>query len=125
MTQVLVQRLAIDHLARGARLLDRQDALARRRVDKVHRRPFRLGQQDRPRERQVLGQLRVHQMEVRASSATLLIEQLVVELDQVVVFGVDDHDATARGDQLHQPPDPTEIHFVRRGAAAAAAARCR
>src|SRR5437868_7535051 len=55
----------------------------------------------------------MHQMQVAATGAALLREELIVELDQVVVFGVNDHDAAMSRDLLHQVTNTPEIHFVR------------
>src|SRR5919199_4393574 len=55
----------------------------------------------------------MHQMQVAPTGATLLREELVVELDQVVVLGVNDHDAATSRDLFHQVPNAPEIHFVR------------
>src|ERR687885_975031 len=55
----------------------------------------------------------MHQMQVAPTGATLLREELVVELDQVVVLGVNDHHAALSRDLLHQVTNAPEIHFVR------------
>ena len=43
----------------------------------------------------------MHEVEVRAVSPSLGSEALIVELDEVVVFGMNDHDAVVLGDLLH------------------------
>src|SRR5438132_13361507 len=53
------------------------------------------------------------EMEIRAIRETILGEQLIVELDQVIVFGVDDPDTAAGGHQLHQTSDTSKVHLVR------------
>ena len=56
----------------------------------------------------------MHEVHVRAVHPPFLAEALVVELDEVLVLAVDDHDAAVRGDLLHGEADAPEVEAVAR-----------
>ena len=93
--RVLVQRLAVDGQA-----LARAPPPSRRRPPwprcgrSRRRRPWPR-QRDRAAEGELLRQLGVDEMQVRAVHPLLLAEALVVELDEVLVLAVHDHEPPA------------------------------
>ena len=97
-----------------ARLRHRLHALLGGGVDEVHGRPRGAGQRDGPAEGQRLRQLGVDEVEVRPLHALLLAEALVVELDEVLVLAVDDHEAARGRHLLHGVVDAAEVDAVAR-----------
>ena len=110
--RVLVQRLAVDGLAVRARLADGVHALLGRGVHEVHGRAHRARQRHRAAEGEQLGQLGVDEVQVRAVHPPFGAEALVVELHEVFVLAVYDHQAPGRRDLLHEIADPAEVEAI-------------
>ena len=91
--QVVVQGLGVHGLAQTPRLGHRRDALLGRRVHEVHGRPRVLREPDDVPERQVLGDVVVHEVEVVALRPALALELLSHVRNNVVFLRVHGHDA--------------------------------
>src|SRR5215468_62735 len=111
---VLVERLAVHGYAESTRLADGVHALAGRGVDEVHGGVHGSGQGDGATEGEQLGELGVDEVHVRPVHASFLAEALVVELDEILVLAVDDHDAAVLGRLLHGEADAPEVETVAR-----------
>ena len=107
---VLMQALAVDRQALGARLGDGRNAGAGRHVHHVERGAgHALGQPDDAAEAQVLRQRVVHLRHVLEADAALA-DQLGVHVhDDVVVLGVDDAEPALLGEHLERLPDVAEV----------------
>ena len=91
--QIVGQGLGVHGLVRAPRLRDRRDALLGRRVHEVHGRLRVLREPDDVPERQVLGDVVVHEVEVVSLGPPLALELLRHVGDDVVLLRVHGHDA--------------------------------
>ena len=83
-------------------------------MNEIHCGADLLRECDRAAERELLRELGVDVGEVRALHPLVLAKLLVVELDEVLVFGVHDHDAAVVAHDLHRVADATEVEAVGR-----------
>ncbi len=113
---IVVQRLAVNRQPLATRFLDGLDALLGADMHEIHRRPRPLRQADDAPEGDVLGHVIVHQVHVMPFGAVFLGELLIHMLDDVVVLGVDGHDAVMRRHLLHDRRQLPHPHHARLGA---------
>ena len=78
-------------------------------MDEVDGGAGRLPERDRPREGELLRELGVHEVHVRAVQPPLGAEALVGRLDQLVVLRVDRHEPAVPGCFPHGELDPAEV----------------
>src|SRR5215467_10992857 len=109
---VLVESLAVHGQAEGARLTNGLHPFPRRGVDEVDGGVHGPRQRDGATEGQQLGELGVDEVHVRPVHAAFLAEALVVELYEILVLAVDDHDAPVLGRLLHGEADAPEVETV-------------
>ncbi len=108
--QILVQGLAVDRYAFGARCGDRGDAGLGRGVHHVEGRTLDVGgEPDHPVKGQVLRERVVHLGHVLEADPVLAGQFFVHVHDDVVVLGVDRGDATGLCQDLEHLPDVAEI----------------
>src|SRR5208283_4189457 len=110
-TCVMMQGLSVYRQIMAARLDHSFHPLTRRRMDEVDRCASRSGESDRPLEGELFRKLAVHQMEVGTVDQAFGAKFLVIELDQVVILGMDHHDSAMAGRPFHRVANPSEVEL--------------
>jgi len=82
-------------------------------MNKIRRGTGSGGKLDRAGKRQLFRQLAVNQVEICTVEQVLLLEPLVVELNDVVIFGVHDHNTPMARRLFHRQADSSEIQLER------------
>src|ERR1700692_4062361 len=89
------------------------DSLARRGMNEINGGAGRLRPLYGRGESELLGELIVHEVKVRTMGASLFAKALVIELDDVVILGMDDHQTAVTSRVIHREFDASEIEFER------------
>src|ERR1700730_8436486 len=104
-----MQGFAVDRQIAPSSLGHRLNALARRGVYEIHAGAARASQPDHAIEGELLGEFGMHQVHVPSFGAAFGGELFVIELDQVVVLGMHNHDAVVFRHLLHRELDTAHI----------------
>src|ERR1700687_6332696 len=104
-----MQGFAVDRQIAPSSLGHRLHPLARRGMYEIHAGAARASQADHAIEGELLGELGMHQVHVPSFGATLGSELFVIELDQVVILGMHNHDAVVFRHLLHRELDSAHI----------------
>src|ERR1700730_18386680 len=106
-----MQGFAVDRQIAPSSLGHRLHPLARRGMYEIHAGAARASQADHAIEGELLGELGMHQVHVPSLGAALGGELFVIELDQVVVLGMHNHDAAVFRHLLHRELDTAHIQL--------------
>src|ERR1700691_1439886 len=104
-----MQRFTIDRQVAPSSLGHRLDPFPRRSMYEIHSGTAGAGQADDAIESKLLGELGMDQIHVPSFGSALGGEFFVIELDQVVVLGVHDHNAVVFRDLLHRELDAPHV----------------
>src|SRR5665213_1424575 len=87
------------------------DALARGSMNEIDGGAGSLRYLNRASESELLGELIMHQVKVGTVGATFFAKALVVELDDVVILGMNDHQAAVPRRVIHRKFNASEIQL--------------